>query len=67
MRPQWPLKGDQVPRGIPYPPEFKRDAVTLARTSEKSVIQLAEELGVSPKSLRNWINQADIDAALARA
>ncbi|MGB0890043.1 MAG: transposase [Solirubrobacterales bacterium] len=56
-----------MPRGIPYPPEFKRDAVTLARTSEKSVIQLAEELGVSPKSLRNWINQADIDAALARA
>ncbi len=55
-----------MPRGNPYPPEFKRDAVKLAQTSDKSVTQLAKELGVAPQSLRNWINQADIDAG-ARA
>jgi transposase len=45
----------------PFPPEFKRRAVELARDSDKSVTALARELGVSPSGLRNWIAQADID------
>jgi transposase len=35
-----------VPGPTPhYPPEFKREAVQLYRSSEKSIPQVAEELG----------------------
>lgn len=44
-----------------YPPEFKSEAVRLVCSSEKSVPQLAKELGVSDNSLRNWVRQAEID------
>ncbi len=48
-------------RGV-YPPEFRREAVRLLRSSGKTVPVLARELGVSPQSLRNWARQAEIDA-----
>jgi len=51
-----------VPSTPPYPEQFKRDAVTLVRSSEKSIAQLAAELGVSPQSLRNWVKQTQLDA-----
>jgi len=46
-----------------YPPEFKREAVRLVRSSpNRSVAQrIARELGVSDKSLRNWVKQFEID------
>jgi transposase len=45
-----------------YPPEFKREAVRLVRSSPKrSVAQIARELGVSDNSLRNWVKQTEID------
>jgi transposase-like protein len=36
--------------------------VRLARSSDRSVPQLARELGVSPQTLTNWIAQDRIDA-----
>jgi transposase len=46
-----------------YPPEFKREAVRLVRSSpNRSVAQIAKELGVSDNSLRNWVKQTEIDA-----
>jgi transposase len=42
----------------PYPAEFRAEAVRLARSTERSVPQLARELGVST----NWIAQERIDA-----
>ena len=45
-----------------YPPEFRREAVRLLRSSGKTIPVLARELGVSPQSLRNWATQAAIDA-----
>jgi len=51
-----------MPSTPPYPEQFKRDAVTLVRSSEKSTAQLAAELGVSPQSLRNWVKQTQLDA-----
>ena len=45
-----------------YPPEFKREAVRLIRSSpDRSLAQIARELGVSDNSLRNWVKQTEID------
>ena len=45
----------------PYPPEFKAEAVRLARGSEKSLPALAADLGISSEALRHWLRQADAD------
>lgn len=45
----------------PYSPEFREKAVRLVQTTDKPASQIAEELGVSANSLRNWIRQAEID------
>jgi len=48
--------------GLRYSEEFKTEAVQLVRSfPEKSVRQLAHELGISDQTLRNWIKQAEID------
>lgn len=48
--------------GSRYTEEFKNEAVQLARSSpEKSIRQLAYELGIADQTLRNWIKQAEID------
>ena len=46
-----------------YPPEFKREAVELYRSSgkKKSIPKIAEELGISSESLRRWIRQHEVD------
>lgn len=44
-----------------YPPEFKREAVELYRSSEQSIPKLAKELGIADESLRRWIRQHEID------
>lgn len=49
----------------PYPSEFRREAVELARLSDKSVPKLAKDLGISDQTLREWIKRADIDAGRA--
>ncbi len=49
----------------PYSLEFRQEAVRLLRTSGRSVPQLADELGVSQQSLRNWRRQIAVDAGKA--
>ena len=49
----------------PYTEEFKREAVKLLRCGERSVPQLARELGVSQGSLRTWAAQLDVDEGKA--
>jgi transposase len=52
-----------VPGPTPhYPPEFKREAVELYRSSEWSIPKIAQELGIADESLRRWIRQHEIDA-----
>lgn len=45
----------------PYPPEFRREALELARVSEKPLSQIARDLGVSNQTLLNWRRQAQVD------
>ncbi len=44
-----------------YPPEFRAEAVRLARTHGTSRAQLSRELGISQDTLRAWVRQAEID------
>src|SRR4051795_1181168 len=55
-----------MPSTPAYPEEFRREAVALVRSSEKSIPQLAAELGVSPQSLRNWTTQTQLDTGERR-
>jgi transposase len=48
-----------VPRK--FPPEFKRDVVTVARRGDLSVPEVAADFDISPESVRRWMRQADID------
>jgi transposase len=45
----------------PYPLEFRREAVSLLRTSGRSQRQVARELGVSYETLRAWVGQEQLD------
>ena len=46
----------------PYAPEFRAEAVRLAKTSGQPLRATAEHLGVSIEALRAWIKQSDVDA-----
>ena len=39
-----------------YTDEFKREAVALLASSGRPLLQIANELGISPSMLRNWRN-----------
>jgi transposase len=54
-----------MPKTPSYSLEFRREAVRLLASSGRSVPQLAEELGVSPQSLRNWAAQLAVDEGRA--
>ena len=50
-----------MPKGAnhqkPYPPEFRREAVGLYRSSGRSLREVAADLAVSSESLRAWVNR----------
>jgi transposase len=56
-----------VPGPTPqYPPEVKREAVRLVRSSpDRTIPQIANEIGVSDNSLRSWLKQAEVDEGKA--
>ena len=49
-------------RKLPYPPEFREEAVQLVRQGGKSIGAVAKDLGIADQSLRNWVKQSDLDA-----
>lgn len=50
-----------MPKTPPYPEEFRHEAVRLLRRGDRSIPELARDLGVSQQSLRNWSRQVDVD------
>ncbi len=44
-----------------FPPEFKRDVVSVARRGDLTVAEVAADFDISPESIRRWMRQADID------
>ena len=42
-----------------YDKQFKMAAVKLAQVEDKSVLNTAKGLDISPSSLRRWINEYD--------
>ena len=49
----------------PYPEQFRREAIELAKKSGRPISEIAKDLGVTEQSLRNWVRQADVDAGRA--
>ena len=50
-------------RPAKYPPEFRREAVELCRSSDRSIVEVAKSLGITDSTLHNWL-KADRDARL---
>ena len=48
----------------PFPDEFRRRAVELAREGSRPVMVVARELGISESGLRRWMAQADVDEGM---
>lgn len=44
-----------------HPEEFRRRAVELARLREKSIAQIAKDIGISESCLRRWMDLADVE------
>ena len=44
-----------------FPPEFKRDVVTVARRGDLTVAEVAADFDISVESVRRWMRQADVD------
>lgn len=44
-----------------FPPEFKRDVVTVARRGHLTIGEVAADFDISIESVRRWMRQADID------
>ena len=44
-----------------FSPEFRAEAVRLARSSDKSITAVAKELDITVSCLHNWVRQAAND------
>ena len=42
--------------------EFKEEAVRLSNVGDKSIADVARQLGISSKTLWQWVHQAEVDA-----
>jgi transposase len=49
----------------PYPEEFRREAVALIRSGQRSLAEASRSLGVSQQSRRMWLKREDVDAGRA--
>ncbi len=45
-----------------YSEAYRAEAVDLVRAAERTIPQIARDLGINEQTLRNWVKRADIDA-----
>ena len=50
---------------VPYPLEFRRDVVAVARQGDRSRAQVARSFGISESCLARWLRVADREDGLA--
>ena len=43
----------------PYPKEFRRDVIAVARKGEQSIPQIARSFGISESCLHRWLRMAE--------
>jgi transposase len=48
---------------IPYPKEFRRDVIAVARQGGQSIAQVARSFGISESCLARWLQIADREDA----
>jgi transposase len=48
----------------PFPAEFRRDVIAVARKGEASVSQIARDFGISESCLQRWLKIADREDGL---
>ncbi len=48
----------------PYPVEFRRDVVAVARKREAPLSQIAKDFGISEACLHNWLKRADVEEGI---
>jgi transposase len=44
-----------------YSPEFRERSVRVARQSERSISEVARDLGIHPETLRVWVRQDEAE------
>jgi transposase len=49
----------------PFPAEFRRDVIAVARKGEASISQVARDFGISESCLQRWLKIADREDGLA--
>lgn len=45
----------------PFPAEFRRDVIAVARKHEAPISQIAKDCGISEATLHIWLKKADVD------
>lgn len=50
---------------MPYPKEFRRDVIAVARQGDQSIAQAARGFGISESCLSRWLRVADHDDGLS--
>ena len=51
----------------PFPTEFRRDVIAVARKGDQSIAQVARSFGVSESCLARWLKIADREDGLSGA
>ncbi len=52
-----------MPKKRKYTPEYRAEAVRLVRIGDRSVSEVARDLGISMQTLWQWVEQAKVEAA----
>ncbi len=56
------MEGQQIRRPRrKFSDEFKRDAVEIVRSSDRSIAEVARELGIYDSSLGSWVRQDQVN------